>query len=110
MKYRTGAPSTPDTTTAGVEGASAMEVEFRKNASTPSYARPCIINNINADSEVIYVKVNETGATATDYHYRLAAYATQDLSLTGQVAVATVSIYAGANSPYDTLKIFGWEP
>jgi len=87
-----------------------MEVEFRRSTGAASYARPCFINNINANSEVIYVLVNETGATATNYHYRLAAYGTQDLSLGGQVDVATVSIYAAGNSPYDTLKVFGWTP
>lgn len=104
MKFRAGPPSTPTTTTAGVEGTSAMEVEFDK------YARPCYVNNVNADTEVLYVKVNETGATAADYHYRLAANTGMDVSLEGQVNVKSVSLYAAANTPYDTLKVFGWEP
>ncbi len=108
MKFRSGAPSTPDTTTAGVEGTSSMEVEFRRTGNNRSYARPCIITNANA--ETIFVKVNETGATATDFHYRLAQNAFQDLSLTGQVDVATVSIYAAASNPYDDVIIFGWQP
>lgn len=104
MKFRSGAPVTPTTTTAGVEGSTAMVVEF------DLYARPAYVNNINANSEVLYVKINADDCSATDYHFRLAAYAGVDVSLQGQVCVKTLSFYAASNTPYDTVKTFGWEP
>lgn len=104
MKMRSGPAVEPTTTTAGVEGTSAMVVEF------DNYARPCYVNNVNADSEVLFVKVNESDCSASDYHYRLAANAGQDVSLGGQVDVGSLSLYAAGNTPYDTVRVFGWAP
>lgn len=105
MKFRTGPATEPTTTTAGVEGTSAMVVEF-----IDTYARPCYVNNVNGDSEVLFVKVNEDDCSASDYHFRLAANTGMDVSLSGQVNVNSISVYAAANTPYDTVRVFGWVP
>jgi hypothetical protein len=101
---RAGVAVEPTTTTAGVEGTSAMVVEF------DVYARPCYVNNVNTDAEVLFVKVNEDDCSSTDYHFRLAANTGQDVSLSSQVNVKSLSFYAAGNSPYDTVRVFGWNP
>ena len=97
---RTGVPTTPTTTTDGTPGTSDDVREFE------SYTRPCIVTNIS--SEVLYVLVNEEGASATNYAMQLAAGQAVDVSLGGHIAVQKVSLYFAA-AAYTLAQVRGWD-
>ena len=103
-KLRQGPGIPPVTTTAGTPGTSDRFYTF----STP--ARPCILYN---DTGVtVYVKMNVTEsspASTSDFDLKITAGGFIDLSLGGQVAVYTVSVYAASGS-YDSVIVKGWYP
>jgi hypothetical protein len=100
---RTGAPESPPVTTAGVVGASDEVRTFTK------YARPVFVCNSHA-TEALFVKVNAINASNTDFHFKILAGVSLDVSAEGLLNVDFVSLFYVATAAYTDVKVSGWLP
>lgn len=103
-KFRQGPGVPPTTTTAGTTGASDRFLTF----AIP--ARPCILYNDAAVTVFVKINVTESSpASSSDFDLKITAGGFIDLSLGGQVAVYTVSMYM-ASDDYANVIVKGWYP
>lgn len=93
--------------TAGTTGASARELSLRVSGPA-KYARPVYIQNLDT-TNFLYVKINATGATATDCHLAI-----PPLTVTHngfykikEINVDTLSLFMAAGA-YTTAMVHGW--
>lgn len=105
---RTGTPQTPTTTTDGVVNTTAREVEFQDAAGGTSYARPCVVTNTDG-TNILYVLVNESGATASNFLVSLNVLQAVDVSFGGRLNVQTLSLWYAAGD-LDNARVRGWTP
>lgn len=108
LNVRSGPPiqlnAAPYITVAGVVNTSAREIDTTQT-SVNHYARPVYIQNLDG-TNALFVKINATGATATDCLFRLAA---NEGKLVDWVNVENVSLFMAAGD-YATAMVHGWKP
>jgi len=101
---RNGPPVTPATTTAGTPATDDRVVTFEV------YTRPCVVCNGEA-TDPLYVKVNAAPASNTDFHFKILAGESLDVSFQGIVNVNSLSLYyANVASAYAKAVVYGWTP
>ena len=113
---RGGLSDVPVTITAGVVNTTARTLAFldpNVAGGSNSYARPCLVTNLDADTAFM-VRVNGTDAapaSATVFDFLIAPRATVDVSLEGRIQVSTLSIWfpTGVSAVTDAV-VSGWQP
>ncbi len=103
---RTGTPQTPTTTTDGSVNTTAREVQFQSSDGLVTYARPCVVTNTDG-TNVLYVKVNDTSATAADFLVSVPVLGHVDVSFEGRLNVQNLSLWYAAGD-LDTALVRGW--
>lgn len=106
MAVRAGAPTdlnaSPYITVAGTTGATSRELDTQQGAKR-EYHRPVVVQNLDG-TNAVFLKINRTGASATDCDVRLGANERVKIDW---VNVTSLSIYMAAGA-YTTLMVHGW--
>ncbi len=108
-KTRNGPALHATVTTAGVINTSAEESQFIFASGADAYCRPAVIHNNHATVDA-YIKVNATGATASDFDFKVGPDEYLDTSLGNVINVETISVYMATGGAFADVRTFGWNP